>query len=47
MVVWRKCPICGDYYKGDKNGGLCKCGFKFGHHFKPLKFILSFFYGIP
>jgi len=27
MVVWRKCPICGQYYTGEIASGKCKCGF--------------------
>lgn len=34
MVVWRKCPICGNYYPGNINGGVCSCGYRFGIGFK-------------
>jgi hypothetical protein len=44
MVVWRKCPMCGKYYPGNLQGGICDCGYRFGTSFKivlnPFFFIL-------
>lgn len=39
MVVWRKCPICGEYYAGTPNGGRCKCGYEFPVGLRLMKYV--------